>query len=167
MMGMASEQPGQGASIADVGFRKWQAFVAIAIGMFLSVAEQTGVAIALPEIAEDFDVNIPVVQWVDIGIRPKHQRGVYAPGQAGRHGRSAQGLYPGFRGVHRHGRSGGPVPDLLGAARCEGGAGGVLGGGASQRHGHNDRGLSQAGARPGHWAVHDDGRGGGHGRGRS
>ena len=68
MMGMASEQqPGQGASIADVGFRKWQAFVAIAIGMFLSVAEQTGVAIALPEIAEDFDVNIPVVQWVTLG----------------------------------------------------------------------------------------------------
>jgi len=35
--------------------------------MFLAVAEQTGVAIALPEIADDFEVNIPDVQWITLG----------------------------------------------------------------------------------------------------
>ena len=53
--------------IGDAGFRKWQAFSAIAVGMFLAVAEQTGVAIALPQIADDFKVNIPAVQWITLG----------------------------------------------------------------------------------------------------
>ena len=68
MVGMAAEESRQGAALSErYGFRKWQAFSAIAIGMFLAVAEQTGVAIALPEIADDFEVNIPAVQWVTLG----------------------------------------------------------------------------------------------------
>ena len=55
------------APIGPDGFRKWRAFSAIAIGMFLAVAEQTGVALALPEIADDFEVNIPAVQWITLG----------------------------------------------------------------------------------------------------
>ena len=55
------------APIGPDGFRKWRAFSAIAIGMFLAVAEQTGVALALPEIADDFKVNIPAVQWITLG----------------------------------------------------------------------------------------------------
>ena len=47
--------------------RKWPAFIAIAVGIFLTVAEQTAVAIALPEIADEFKVNIPAVQWVTLG----------------------------------------------------------------------------------------------------
>ena len=57
----------QSAAAGSLGYRKWQAFSAIAIGMFLAVAEQTGTAIALPEIADDFGVNIPAVQWVTLG----------------------------------------------------------------------------------------------------
>lgn len=68
MVGMAADKSRQRAApIGADGFRKWQAFAAIAIGMFLAVAEQTGVAIALPEIADDFEVNIPAVQWITLG----------------------------------------------------------------------------------------------------
>ena len=47
--------------------QKWWVFFAIAIGMFVTVMEQTGVNIALPEIAEHFDLDIPTVQWVTLG----------------------------------------------------------------------------------------------------
>ena len=68
MGGMATEDSRQGTALpGSDGFRKWQAFSAIAIGMFLAVAEQTGVAIALPQIADDFKVNIPAVQWITLG----------------------------------------------------------------------------------------------------
>lgn len=68
MVSMAADEPRQKNSpIGADGFRKWQAFSAVAIGMFLAVAEQTGVAIALPEIADDFEVNIPAVQWITLG----------------------------------------------------------------------------------------------------
>ena len=47
--------------------QKWWVFFAIAIGMFVTVMEQTGVNIALPRIAEHFDLDIPTVQWVTLG----------------------------------------------------------------------------------------------------
>ncbi|MEE9247975.1 MAG: MFS transporter, partial [Dehalococcoidia bacterium] len=47
--------------------QKWWVFFAIAIGMFVVVMEQTGVNIALPKIAEHFDLDIPTVQWVTLG----------------------------------------------------------------------------------------------------
>ena len=46
---------------------KWWAYSAIAIGMFLTVMDQSGVNIALPRIAEYFDADIPTVQWITLG----------------------------------------------------------------------------------------------------
>ena len=46
---------------------RWRVFGAIAIGMFVSVADQTGVNLALPPLADHFDAAIPVVQWVALG----------------------------------------------------------------------------------------------------
>ena len=46
---------------------KWWVFGAIAIGTFVSVADQTGVNLALPRIADHFDATIPAVQWVALG----------------------------------------------------------------------------------------------------
>ena len=47
--------------------RKWKVFATIAVGMFVSVLDQTGVNLALPPIAKHFDATIPVVQWVALG----------------------------------------------------------------------------------------------------
>ena len=46
---------------------KWWAYGAVAIGMFLSVADQTGINIALPRISEHFTADIPTVQWITLG----------------------------------------------------------------------------------------------------
>ena len=46
---------------------KWWAYIAIAIGMFLAVMDQSGVNIALPRVAEYFSVDIPTVQWITLG----------------------------------------------------------------------------------------------------
>ncbi len=46
---------------------KWWAYGAIAIGMFLTVMDQSGINIALPEIAEHFTLDIPTVQWISLG----------------------------------------------------------------------------------------------------
>ena len=45
---------------------KWWAYGAIAIGMFLTVMDQSGINIALPEIADHFEVDIPTVQWISL-----------------------------------------------------------------------------------------------------
>ena len=45
----------------------WWAYVAVATGMFINVVDQSGINIALPEIAGDFDADIPTVQWVSLG----------------------------------------------------------------------------------------------------
>jgi len=37
------------------------------VGLFLTVMDQTGVNIALPLIADHFDVDIPTVQWITLG----------------------------------------------------------------------------------------------------
>ena len=46
---------------------KWWAYGAVAIGMFLSVMDQSGINIALPQISEDFAADIPTVQWITLG----------------------------------------------------------------------------------------------------
>jgi len=55
------------ARIANSPNYKWWVYVAVAVGVFLTVMDQTGVNIALPRIAEHFDVDIPTVQWVTLG----------------------------------------------------------------------------------------------------
>ncbi len=46
---------------------KWWAYGAVAIGMFLSVMDQSGINIALPQISEHFAADIPTVQWITLG----------------------------------------------------------------------------------------------------
>ncbi len=46
---------------------KWWAYGAVAIGMFLSVMDQSGINIALPQISEHFSADIPTVQWITLG----------------------------------------------------------------------------------------------------
>ena len=46
---------------------KWWAFLALAIGLFASVAYQGAVIVALPSIADDFGTDLPTAQWVLIG----------------------------------------------------------------------------------------------------
>ena len=45
---------------------KWWAYFSIAIGLFLTVLDQSGVNIALPRIAEEFGADIPTVQWISL-----------------------------------------------------------------------------------------------------
>ncbi len=45
---------------------KWWAYFSIAIGLFLTVLDQSGVNIALPRIGEEFDADIPTVQWISL-----------------------------------------------------------------------------------------------------
>jgi EmrB/QacA subfamily drug resistance transporter len=46
---------------------KWWAYIAIAVGTFQTVMDQSGVNIALPNIAEHFHADIPTVQWITLG----------------------------------------------------------------------------------------------------
>jgi EmrB/QacA subfamily drug resistance transporter len=46
---------------------KWWVFATIAIGIFLSVIDHGSVQIALPNIEDYFDANLPTVQWVIVG----------------------------------------------------------------------------------------------------
>ena len=46
---------------------KWWIFAAIAIGTFVSVVDSGSVLIALPEIEEYFQSDLPTVQWVVVG----------------------------------------------------------------------------------------------------
>ncbi len=45
----------------------WWAYGAVAIGMFINVMDQSGINIALPRIADDFEADIPTVQWISLG----------------------------------------------------------------------------------------------------
>ena len=85
--------------VGDAGFRKWPAFIAIAVGIFLTVAEQTAVAIALPEIADEFKVNIPAVQWVTLGYVLSTSAAFMPVGSAFRHSGPPQGVHRGVRGI--------------------------------------------------------------------
>ena len=46
---------------------KWWAFASIAIGTFSNVMDHGSVIVALPSIAEEFDSDLPTVQWVVVG----------------------------------------------------------------------------------------------------
>ncbi len=46
---------------------KYWVYGALAIGMVLNVADQSGINIALPVIAEQFGADIPTVQWISLG----------------------------------------------------------------------------------------------------
>ena len=54
-------------SIADRPSYKWWAFLAVAIGTFVSVLDHGSVIVALPTIAEHFDTDLPTAQWVVVG----------------------------------------------------------------------------------------------------
>lgn len=47
---------------------KWWAFAAVALGLFLTVTDQSGITIALPRIAERFGADIPTAQWIALGF---------------------------------------------------------------------------------------------------
>lgn len=46
---------------------KWWVYGAVAVGMFVTVMDQSGVNIAIPKIADYFSVDIPTVQWIILG----------------------------------------------------------------------------------------------------
>lgn len=46
---------------------KWWAFTSIGLGLFLVVADQSGINIALPRIAEEFGADLPKAQWIALG----------------------------------------------------------------------------------------------------
>jgi EmrB/QacA subfamily drug resistance transporter len=43
---------------------KWWAFVALSLGVFVSVADAGSVVVALPTISQDFGTDLPTIQWV-------------------------------------------------------------------------------------------------------
>ena len=53
--------------ITDSRNYHWWAYGAVAIGMFINVMDQSGINIALPEIADSFTADIPTVQWISLG----------------------------------------------------------------------------------------------------
>ena len=46
---------------------KWWSFGAIGLGLFLVVADQSGINIALPRIADEFGADLPAAQWIALG----------------------------------------------------------------------------------------------------
>ena len=46
---------------------KYWVYGAVAIGLWINVTDQSGINIALPEIAEEFTADIPAVQWITLG----------------------------------------------------------------------------------------------------
>ena len=53
--------------IANSPNYKWWVYVAVAVGLFMTVMDQSGVNIALPRIADHFSADIPTVQWITLG----------------------------------------------------------------------------------------------------
>ncbi len=53
-------------SIVDSRRYKWWAYVSIAVGLLVVVMDQSGMNIAMPKVAEEFDADIPTVQWVTL-----------------------------------------------------------------------------------------------------
>ena len=58
---------GPSRRISDSPNYKWWVYAAVAVGLFLTVMDQSGVNIALPRIAEHFAADIPTVQWITLG----------------------------------------------------------------------------------------------------
>ena len=46
---------------------KYWVYGAVAIGLWINVSDQSGVNIALPQIADEFAADIPTVQWITLG----------------------------------------------------------------------------------------------------
>ena len=63
---MASISMGPMRAISTSANYKWWVYGAVAIGLFLTVMDQSGINIALPEIADHFQADIPTVQWVSL-----------------------------------------------------------------------------------------------------
>ncbi len=53
--------------ITRSGSYKWWAFGAISIGIFNMVMDQSAAIVAIPTIADDFNADIPTVQWILVG----------------------------------------------------------------------------------------------------
>ncbi len=47
---------------------KWWVFASVALGLFLTVTDQSGINIALPRIAEHFGADLPSAQWIALGF---------------------------------------------------------------------------------------------------
>ena len=56
--------PGPSKTIIASPYYKWWAYFTVAIGLYSTVMDQTGVNIALPRIADHFALDIPTVQWI-------------------------------------------------------------------------------------------------------
>ena len=54
--------------ITRSGNYKWWVFASVALGLFLTVTDQSGVNIALPRIAEHFGADLPAAQWIALGF---------------------------------------------------------------------------------------------------
>jgi len=55
------------SAVARSPHYKWWAFTSIGLGLFLVVADQSGINIALPRIAEEFGADLPTAQWIALG----------------------------------------------------------------------------------------------------
>ena len=53
--------------IAESAGYKWWVYGAVAIGLSMTVMDQSGLNIALPQVADHFQLDIPTVQWVTLG----------------------------------------------------------------------------------------------------
>ena len=53
--------------IADSPSYKWWVYGAVAIGLAMTVMDQSGLNIALPQVADYFEVDIPTIQWITLG----------------------------------------------------------------------------------------------------
>ena len=47
---------------------KWWVFASVALGLYLTVTDQSGINIALPRIAQHFGADLPAVQWIALGF---------------------------------------------------------------------------------------------------
>lgn len=56
------------ARITSSANYKWWAFGSVALGLFLTVTDQSGINIALPRISEHFGADIPTAQWIALGF---------------------------------------------------------------------------------------------------
>ena len=60
--------PGPLSSITRSANYKWWVFASVALGLFLTVTDQSGIGIALPRIAEHFGADLPSAQWIALGF---------------------------------------------------------------------------------------------------
>ena len=56
------------SSITRSANYKWWVFASVALGLFLTVTDQSGVNIALPRIAQHFGADLPAAQWIALGF---------------------------------------------------------------------------------------------------